>query len=148
MTKTRLDLIDPNLCTQLEIASKPTLRRVALAACNFALTRTDLIHPLLDQALQELSSNSSPSSNLNTALEQLVESLDEEYFDLKDAAENGKTEGASWQVAFCKARAANSVYFAIGEDEYLAATEAIYEANAATEDMDTLRRVVIEALEV
>ena len=148
MTKTRLDLIDPDLCARLEIVDKAALRRAAMAACNFALNCSDLAHPFLDQALQELSSNSSPLSNLGKVLEQLVESLDEEYFDLRDAAENGKAEGVDWVVAFRKARAANSVYFAIGEDEYLAVAEAIYEANAATEDLDNLRQVVIEALEV
>jgi len=147
MSETRLDLIDPNLLTRLQTASEPALRRVALAACQFALKRTGLVHPLLEQALRELASNPAPPTHLGAALEQLVESLDEIYFDLHEAAEIGQAEGAGWKVAFCKARAAQAVYFAVTKDAYIAASESIYEANAATKDLDSLRRVVIEALQ-
>lgn len=91
-----------------------------------------------------------------TDLEDLVERLDERYFDLKEAAEtvnpSATAQGiddpqAPWHVFFHRARAAAAVLFACEQDPLFAAAEAADETRvAAHDDVDGLRKAMMVAL--
>ncbi len=46
-------------------------------------------------------------------------------------------------AAFQKAHAVNSLYYALDADAFAAATESLYEAQAATEDLATLKSRIL-----
>jgi hypothetical protein len=81
-------------------------------------------------------------------LDALVARLDDEYFDLKEAAEEGRNSSGDYTLRFGQARAVAAVSFAGGENVAEAATEAIYEAVATVDDpaeLTTLIRSVLSA---
>jgi len=76
----------------------------------------------------------------------LVRELDTTYFDLRDSAEEAQAPPTEWRAAFSRARLANAVLFALSDDSLEAATEAIYEASAATGDLKGLRAAVLSGM--
>ena len=77
--------------------------------------------------------------------EDLVEKLDEEYFDAREAAEAAGQDEETWHARFHRARAAAAVLFASEEDPLFAAAEASDEARVASHDDTVGLRQVIEA---
>ena len=104
---------------------------------------------VVDEAVRGLDDRQFGASRLLTLTEQLTEALDAEYFDLQEKADAGKAEEAARLAAFQKARAANALHFALKlkRDSLEAAREAIYEANAATNDLDGLKAAVLAAIQ-
>jgi hypothetical protein len=110
---------------------------VTLAVCEFALKRSGLISPLTDEATKLLRERRPIPPRLEADLEDLVERLDAEYFGKRD-------ETAI--LLFHKARAAAALLFACEDDALHAASEAFYEANAATDDTQALKAIVVGTL--
>jgi hypothetical protein len=75
-------------------------------------------------------------------LDILVERLDAQQWDLQDAVAAGHADEGAYLLAFAQARAAHAVYFALDADPFIAATEAIYEAQAAIDEIDVIRAVI------
>jgi hypothetical protein len=142
----RLELIAPELSLALERASERCRRRAARVACEYALARVSLTAPALDTGLLALRAGKFGQREVLASLEQLTEALDAEYFDLQEKADAGEVEQEAFLAAFKKARAANAVCFALKPDSLEASRESIYEANAATEDLEGLREAVLAAL--
>jgi hypothetical protein len=69
-------------------------------------------------------------------LERLLEQLDNEYFALAEASQEGLAHECDYQKTYAKARAVASVLGAFKPNPYDAACEAIYEASATTEEAD------------
>jgi hypothetical protein len=149
MTKkeNRLKLIAPELSARLEQATSPQLRAVALAACRFALEHTSLADPTIKEALEALKNARYGDSGLREKLRLFVNSLDQKQWDLQDLMDEGKADQTSYLAAFQRARAANSLYCALDADDFSSATEAIYEANAATNDYTNLVARVLSILD-
>ncbi len=143
----RLELLDAELSKQVERASDEQRRRAARAACEYALSRVRLGGELVDEAVRGLDDGQFGASRLLTLTEQLTETLDAEYFDLQEKAHAGQAEEAAFLTAFKKARAANALHFALKRDSLEAAREAIYEANAATDDLAGLKAAVLAAIQ-
>ena len=125
-------------CADLDapLAAAPDAVRVQAgwAAAQWAVRHNDLAHPALAEA--RLGGPWEP-------IAALVEELDNHYFELQELLdEEGEGSKADVLVAFRRARAANALEFAVRGE----ADEAVYEAAAATEDVQELRRVVMEAL--
>jgi len=156
MVKYRLQLSEPKLLNVILAQNSDRLRRIAIDVCKFALERSDLSSPFIDEAMGFLEKGHSVPDPVKTDLQDLVDRLDKQYFDLKDAAEAADSNasdrgvddpGAKWHLMFHKARAATSVLFACDEDPLFAAAEAVEEARvAAHDDTDGLTRLVTAAL--
>ncbi len=156
MVKYRLQVTEPKLLNILLAQNTDRLRKVAIEVCKFALKRSNLRSPLVDQAIGFLEKGQPVPDRVKTDLQDLVDRLDEQYFDLKDAAEAADSSafapgvddpGAPWHLMFHKARAAASVLFACEEDPLFAAAEAADEARvAAHDDTDGVRKVITAAL--
>ncbi len=142
----RLELVAPDLSAQLRESDDASRRAAALAACHLALSRNHLAEPLVGEALAALEAGSGGGSQLKESLWRVVEKFDTDYFDLQDAADEGKATEPEYVAAFRKARAANALHCALSRSSFEAATESIYEANAAVEDLDALRAVIQDAL--
>jgi hypothetical protein len=63
----------------------------------------------------------------------------------QDQNEEGRVSYQSYKTLFCQARAAASVAYALSADALEAALEAVYEAQAATSDIEAVRQAA-EAL--
>lgn len=74
---------------------------------------------------------------LSTALSDLAESLDTQYFDARDRGD------ASWREVFKRARAAAALAAALKTDSG-AAAEAIYEAAHAVSDSSSIYNLIVD----
>ncbi len=129
----RLAIVSGSLASALRRASVDQQRDVSLKACEFAVERSGVCSPIVDQVLQLLRASRRVPSEWIHDLQALTQRLDNEYFDLQQAADEGRTNDDEWKRMFSQARAASALMFASGADAFEAASEAIYEA-AATVD--------------
>ena len=147
MVKYRLQLIAKELMAELMSVDEASLRRVAVAVSMLALQRSGLESPVVNKALEYLNEGRLVPQRIRTDLEDLVDQLDEKYFDLKEAAEAADKGDEMWHPEFHQARAAAAVFFVCEEDPLLAASESAYEASvAAHDDPQSVKRVIGKAL--
>ena len=119
------------------------MRAAALAACEFAASHTNFQHPLVREALEKLRKGPATlSATQQSELEALVETLDNEYFDLQEADHEGRASTGDYLQKFAQARAVSAVLFAFKDDAYEASTQSVYEAAAALKDKNPLFSVV------
>lgn len=124
----RLEHNAPELVEKLRHSPIEKQRRASLAACEFALARTKVDHPLVEEALQKLHRGERFSFDEKARIERLATELDEQYFELEEASPD---EAVGF---FEQSRAVASLFYACCEDAFEvfeASTEAIYEAMAA-----------------
>jgi len=139
MPDTRLDLIDPGLSAILQQLSARQLRHITYTICTLALERTGVRDPVIDEAMKALKIEQYDNGSLHERLGLLVERLDENQWDVQDSVDAGQADEGAYICAFAQARAAHAVYFALYADPFTAATEAIYEAQAAMNDTDSIK---------
>lgn len=144
MTENRLELLDRDLSTLLKKASVSLQRNAALIASQFALKRTNLNNPIVDQALKAMEIGNYGDESLREKIESLVNQLDEIQWYLQEKMDAGEAELSAYLGAFQQARSVNSLYFALDADAFNAAAESIYEADAATDDLATLKQKVLQ----
>ncbi|MBE9227300.1 hypothetical protein IQ264_17885 [Phormidium sp. LEGE 05292] len=144
MTENRLELLDSDLSTLLKKASVSQQRNAALVASQFAIERTSLNDPIVAQALKAIEIGNYGDESLREKIESLVNQLDEIQWDLQEKMDAGEAELSAYLGAFQQARSATSLYFALDADAFNAATESIYEADAATDDLVTLKQRILE----
>jgi hypothetical protein len=147
MTENRLEFIDAEQSEMLKQATIAEQRNAAKVACKFAIERTSLSHPILDEGLQALEKDRYGDFSLQNKLQSLVDRLDEIQWDLQEKMGEGSIELSDYLAAFHTARAANSLYFALNADPFVAASEAIYEAYAATDELVTLKQKILEVFQ-
>jgi len=135
--------IDQDLADQLERANENQLRAAALLAVRFALARIPLMEPAIAEGLQALEEHRYGDQDVRSRVEAVVRKYDEQQWGLQ---EDGQGDSPAYSDAFEKARAANALYYALDPDPWLAATRAIYDTEAATEDLPGLRREVLSGL--
>jgi hypothetical protein len=140
---TRLDCVLPDLAAKLQASLPPKQRAAALVACEFAIAHAQVQHPLVQSTLDKLRATGVLSVNERRDLDALTVRLDNEYFDLQEAAEQGKASREDYLRAFEKARAVAALSYAGRENSLEAANEAICEAAATVDD----RRRLVALLE-
>ena len=143
----RLETMCPKLAAKLELVSAAKQRAATLVACEFAISHAKVEHPLIDKTLKRVRAAGVLTPKEKAELDALAAQLDEEYFALQDAAEEGRASTEDYMRVFGQARAVAALFFAGGEDAFQAATEAIYEAAASTDDKEELSARVLSALE-
>lgn len=142
----RLETLAPGLAERLRQASSDKQRAAALAACEFAIDKANLQHVGIQEACKTLRKGDSLSSSQQSEVETLVANLDNEYFDLQDAAEEGRATTEEYMRKFVQARAVSALLFASKSDPLEASTEAVYEAAIVVEDREPLFSAVESAL--
>ena len=142
----RLERINPDLFDRLRTASPVQQRAAARAACRFALDYNDLVGPIIDAGLEAMDTAKYGESRPRKQLEAFVSQLDAIQRKARDCVEDGQASRAQYIAAFRRARAANSIYYALSSDAFEAATESAYEANAATSDIQGLVQAISCAL--
>lgn len=130
----RLGAISPELVDKLRRVPRARQRAVALLACEFAIGRTSVTHPLVEEVLQQLRAGELPDAVKRAEVEQLTGQLDEKYLDLQEAAEESGVGADDYLRVFAQARAIAALSFAGNPNTFEASTEAIYEAAAAAGD--------------
>lgn len=137
----RLSTIVPDLAAWLERQPCERLRGAAANATQLAVDRTRLIDPRLEAALTALRNGQFGRMAEQSGMQRLVDELDAAAWDLQEKADVGTVSYEAYSAAFRRARAAASVGFALGSDALTAALEAVYEAHAATADLDAIQAV-------
>ena len=139
---TRLETVSRDLVEKLRHSTASKQRAAALAACKFAVTKADVVQAAVTEALETIQKSATLSVQQKAALDALVAQLDEEYFQLQEAAEDGRASTDDYLKVFGQARAVAALMFAGGDVPFDAATEAIYEATATTDDQEELLTLV------
>lgn len=129
----RLEALSANLVTKLSRASAAKQRQACVAACELAIAGALVEHPLVSESLRKLRDGHVFTPQEKVELDALVAQLDDEYFDLHEAAEAGEATTDDYLRAFAKARAVAALSFA-GSNTSDAASESIYEAATAIGD--------------
>jgi len=130
VTESRLVHLDPALDAAI---NQDVAARVALLAVVTALESCKSEESLVVTVLSELKVGSWRGAQRRRAeVEALVASLDDQYFDLYDAA--GEENTPAVLQAFSKARAVAALAQGLAEDPVIAAKEALYEACASLEE--------------
>ncbi len=142
----RLKLLDPVLRQVLNNASEPAQRQAALAVSRLVGDRARIADPRLGAALERLQAGEYGDSLQRRAVLALTQELDEVAWDVNRRVEAGEADKADYVHAFRKARAANAVWYALDSDSLAAAAEATYEALAAIDDHEAVRRAIEDSL--
>jgi len=79
-------------------------------------------------------------------LDAYIARLDDEYFDLQEATDDGTAGAQDYLPVFCQARAVAALSFAGRQDALQGAMDAVYEAAATTDNKDELTAVIRSAL--
>lgn len=124
-----MDLVD-----KLQKASEKQQREASLVACRFGLLKAELEAPFVDAALETIRSGQSLSIEQKAKLKEYAAQLDETYFQLQAASDEGRVSRIEYLKTFAQARAVSALIFAGDGDALKAAAEAIYEAAATGED--------------
>lgn len=146
MVRNSVSLIDKDLAAMLEQMPNTQLRAVAIAASRFAIERTRLSDPEIDEGLLALESGKYGDSPARSKLGALVGTLDENQWHLQEMLEQGQVDQNTHMAAFQRARAASSLYSALDPEPFAAATNSIYESYHATNDLGGLRAAVSTAI--
>ncbi len=139
---TRLSSLSSQLAERLRQSTPVKQRAAATAAIRFALRNASSKHAAIEDALSAVELGRTLSDPQRLVLSALVAALDEDYFRLHVAAEEGGTSADDYLRAFAKARAANAVLHAGGVDPLEASSQAIYEAAATTDDWSELQQII------
>jgi hypothetical protein len=142
----RLETISTELVEKLRRAPPAKQRKATLAACEFALSYAQVDNPLVEESLASLRAYGGLSPNQKAELEALAARLDDQYLDLRSAAEEGRAGANDYLPVFEKSLAVSALAFAGAEDPFEASTEAMYEAAIATDKDEGLFAAVEAAL--
>ena len=135
------------MSNKILLASDEKLRLIAIISSSFAIDRTKLVNPILEESLSDLKSGNIGDQDLIDKLEGLVYELDLIQWEIRELWNENQAEEDNYIKAFYKARAANAVYYALQPNSQLAAIESTYEAIAATDDFSTLEKLILDELE-
>jgi hypothetical protein len=138
----RLETLAPELLRRLKQASPAKQREAAVAASEFAIEKAKIRDAEVDDARRSLHKGVGLSTAQRVELETLMSNLDNEYFDLLEAAEEGRASTEDYLRKFAQARAISALLFAGKDDPFEASREAIYEAAATSDDKQAFFSVV------
>ena len=145
--KNRLEIISPEFSNKILLASDEILREIAVISSSFAIERTKLVNPILEESLTQLRAGIIGDQDLIDKLEDLVYELDLIQWEIRELWKENQAGEEDYVKAFYEARAANAVYYALQPISQLAAVESTYEAIAATDDLPTLEKLILNKLE-
>ena len=136
----RLATVAPDVVEVLEQESSARLRAVAISVSEWIVGAVHLFDPRIDAAFVSLQLQRFGESPERAALQLLVNELDESAWNIRDEVAAGTASEEDYLRAFARARPASAVWFAADADPLRSALESVYEAQAATGDLEGLRR--------
>jgi hypothetical protein len=137
----RLKTVDPDLVRRLEGQDEPHLRQVAERIAEAATKGVDITDERVEHALAALRSGRFGDTQERESVKRLADDLDELAWRAQDRVEAGEAAQGEYLAAFRRARGVMSLWFALNDDPWVAATEAAYEACSAL-DKNDVREVV------
>ena len=143
----RLETIAPDISRLLDRLSAQQLRRISTSVCKAVVGQVRLHESTVNEALVALKNSDPIPLPLREAAVALAERLDTTYFDLQDAADEGRATQAQVLDAFSQARAASAVATALSGFDANTAKEVIYEAAAATDNLTELENLIDATLQ-
>ena len=136
MYRLETDPVGQSVARRLRAVPESTRRVFCAAACEAALSRAGVTHPVLHGAVEELKSGH-VSKSRRDAVAALVHELDVVAWDL--AGEGGE----AYSTAFRRARAAAAIEQATGEPS-VAAWETAYETHHAGLALAEIERLLVD----
>lgn len=143
----RLETLSKDLSKKIKQATSQKKIELIFTACDFAIKKSQINHPLLDKILKEIKANREISQSEKSELEKVAYELDNKYFDLQEASENGLASTEDYLEAFSKARAVFALLFAFNEDLTMAVSEVIYEASSTIDDKNEFFSLIDSVIE-
>ncbi|UVE70568.1 hypothetical protein L2Y90_32645 (plasmid) [Burkholderia pyrrocinia] len=147
-----LQILAPDVFAQLESVDGAQLRWICFRVCEYAATANGLLDTVVQEALGYLKSRQECQCGWLKELDELVNSFDDKYFDLKEQAEDTENSRERESLLllsgeyFRKARVVAAICAATDKDPFEAATEAIYEAAASVEKNEIVFDLVMSLL--
>lgn len=129
---TRLEQFFPELSRALRSASETRRTTARVTACEMALAHTGIVDEVVVRFLERLRQGERFSAAERAEIDAFVARLDEEYFQLSEAAKYDHARAKEVIQAFAKARAVAAIAVA-GLGTVEADEDAIYEATHAME---------------
>lgn len=142
----RLETLDKELAARIRVAKPCQQRAASLIACQVALHEVQMDINIVLQATEELRIKGVISHQQIAELNELVDQLDDAYFDLLVRSEDEPDLMPEAMCFFRQARAVSALSFAGGTDSLSAAMESIYEASIALDDATRVSDAVILVL--
>jgi hypothetical protein len=127
------------LAAAIEQASPAVRTRIAATVAMAAVKAARLEDGTITEALTCLRAGEPAEAALRDRVEQVVQRLDEAHWNAEEGIASPSTSDVD---AFARARAANSVWFALGVNDAENAQDAVYEAHFALKSGDRLRSIV------
>ncbi|MHA6844057.1 replication initiation protein [Ralstonia pseudosolanacearum] len=138
---TRLTTVAPDLVEFGAGLSAVQRKTVAGVAAEWACRKSGAVSLLGEDRLQlMLQSAHTATQQDRQTLSGEVEDFDEKYFAIVDKYD-GLDEAGEALLWFAKARATASLLYSLDSEDLLSFCEALYEAQAATDDLDELREL-------
>jgi len=147
-----LQQLAPDMFAMIERADDSHLRMVCVPICELAVRRNRPFESVVDEALECLRLERRYEQGLVDRLDALMNRFDDQYFELKDQAEDAEDDAArqrltaEYQALFQKARTVAALRASGDPDAFEAATEAIYEAAASVADKESIFNIVKQFL--
>lgn len=140
----RLETVAPDLVVQLSEANVARRNRASRAVVEWILERTELSGVVVELGRKALEAGDLGDSPLRAKVWELVESLDSIAFYIQDA--HPDSDDALYIKAFGRARASNSLWYALAGSSAESAMECAYEAQAAFGELTGLKAVIADAM--
>lgn len=147
-----LEQLAPDMYAMLKRADASHLRIACCRVCEYVVSYNKVTGSDIDEALAVLRSGGNYDQDLIDRLEIVMNHLDDQYFDLKDRADEvddglDKIQLTSlYKEYFRKARAVAALNFSANSNSFDAATEVIYEAAASVPDKNLVFDLVLGIL--
>jgi hypothetical protein len=145
-TSLSLSLIAADLVRLLEQVGDARRRRVVSVVCDLAIGYSGLLDARAELALAALAAGRSGDVQERREMRSLIEELDTVAWVVQEQIRLGKAAPEDFQRALAKLRAAAAISYGFEADSLQAASEAIFEAHHAIQDLEMLRAAVVSAL--
>ncbi len=136
----------PELAEAITALTTPQRKAFAIAAAEAAIKVSALDNEFVIDALARAWAGEFLETRLLAELAAVVEHLDEAAWTISEAVERGDADYSAYEAEFTKARAANSLWFAINTAEPHFAHETTYEAMAANTELSVIRELMRDSL--
>ncbi len=140
----RLELVAKDITVKLNSSSLDKIRIASIVACQLALDEVLISNVYVINAFDQLKRDGSLPADVIDKLNEIVLSLDDQYFELQESFDDNVREKAL--ILFMQARAVSAISFAAGDEIVTSSMESIYEASAAVTDVDGLFEKVMQVL--
>lgn len=140
----RLELVAKDIAVKLNSSSLDKIRIASIVACQLALDEVLISNVYVINAFDQLKRDGSLPTDVIDKLNEIVLSLDDQYFELQESFDDNVREKAL--ILFMQARAVSAISFAAGDEIVTSSMESIYEASAAVTDVDGLFEKVMQVL--